>query len=179
MRFGGAAGIMGAIPTPGLERPREHTMNFFRRWHAHHEFHPHPMGHGRHGHAGHPLGRHADADGFAEHLLARVGAKLDLDDEQQRRLGAWFEQLQRQREALRGLARGPELASLVAGEQFPRESAQQLLDAKLDALRAAGPGLVTAFAEFFDSLDSEQRQVLRFMMRRFGHSRRHGDARPA
>jgi hypothetical protein len=54
-----------------------------------------------------------------------------------------------------------------------------LLDAKLDALRAAGPGLVTAFAEFFDSLDAEQRQVLRFMMRRFSHSRRHGDARPA
>ena len=151
-------------------------MNFFRRWHAHPEFHHHHMGHGRHGH---PFGRHADADGFAEHLLARIGAKLDLDEEQQRRLGAWFEQLQRQRESLKGLARGPELAGLIAGEQFPRESAQQLLDAKLDALRASGPGLVTAFAEFFDSLDTEQRQVLRFMMRRFGHSRRHGDARTA
>jgi len=139
-------------------------MNFFRRWHAHHEFHHH-FGHGRHGH---PFGSHAD--GFAHLLLARVGAKLDLDDEQQRKLGAWLEQLQRQRDALKGAARGPELAGLVAGEQFPRESAQQLLDAKLDALRAAGPGLIAAFAEFFDSLDTEQRQVLRFMMRRFrGH----------
>ncbi len=147
-------------------------MNFFRRWHAHHEFRHH-FGHGHHGRSfGHP----ADADGFAEHLLARVGAKLDLDDEQQRRLGAWFSQLQNQRDAMKGLARGPELVGLLAGEQFPRESAQQLLDAKLDALRAAGPGVIGSFAEFFDSLDAEQRQVLRFMMRRFGHSRRHGDA---
>lgn len=147
-------------------------MNFFRRWHAHHEFHHH-FGHGHHGRH---FGRHADRDDFAEHLLARVGAKLDLDDEQQRRLAAWFGQLQDQRDALKGLARGPELVGLIAGEQFPRESAQQLLDAKLDALRAAGPGAIAAFAEFFDALDNEQRQVLRFMVRRFGPARRRGDA---
>jgi len=145
-------------------------MNFFRRWHAHHEFHHH-FGHGHHGPH---LGRRAD--GFAHLLMDRVGAKLDLDDEQQRRFAAWIEQIQKQRDAMKGMARGPELANLIAGEQFPRESAQQLLDAKLDAARAAGPGLIGAFADFFDSLDSEQRQVLRFMMRRFSHSRRHDDA---
>ncbi|MDR7272266.1 hypothetical protein J2X20_004940 [Pelomonas saccharophila] len=145
-------------------------MNFFRRWHAHHEFHHH-FGHG---HRGHHFGPHAD--GFAHLLMARVGAKLDLDSEQQRRFAAWIEQIQNQRDAMKGMARGPELVGLIAGEQFPRESAQQLLDAKLDAVRAAGPGLIGSFAEFFDSLDTEQRQVLRFMMRRFSHSRRHGDA---
>ena len=151
-------------------------MNFFRRWHAHHEFRHH-FGHGHHGH---PFGRHADTGHrFADHLVARVAAKLDLDDDQQRRLAAWFEELQRQREALTGLARSPELAGLFAGEQFPRESAQQLLDARLDALRAAGPSVVTAFADFFDSLDTEQRQALRFMMRRFGPGHRHNDARHA
>jgi hypothetical protein len=145
-------------------------MNFFRRLHAHHEFHHH-FGHGHHGHH---LGRHAD--GFAHLLMARVGAKLDLDSEQQRRFAAWIEQIQDQRDAMKGVARGPELAGLIAGEQFPREAARQLLDAKLDAVRAAGPGVIDAFAEFFDSLDAEQRQVLRFMMRRFNHSRRDGGA---
>ncbi|MGC4064117.1 MAG: hypothetical protein QM784_05640 [Polyangiaceae bacterium] len=139
-------------------------MNFFRRWHAHHEFHHH-FGHGHH------VGRRAD--GFAHLLASRVGRKLDLDDGQQRRLAAWLDQLQQQRDALKGLAGGPELASLFAAEQFAREPAQQLFDAKLDALRAAGPGLVTAFADFFDSLDAEQRQVLRFMMRRLGRLDRH------
>lgn len=146
-------------------------MHFFRPWHAYrHDLH-HAMGHG---HRGHHFGRRVD--GFAHLLIARLGSKLDLDDEQQRRLGAWLDQLQRQRDTLKDLAGGPELAGLVADERFPRESAQQLLDAKLDALRSAGPSLVTAFAEFFDSLDSEQRQVLRFMTRRFGQSR-HVDAR--
>lgn len=141
-------------------------MNFFRRWHAHHEF-GHHFGHGHHGHhGGHHVGRHAD--GFAHLLAARLGRKLDLDEGQQRRLGAWLEQLQQQRDTMSSLARGPDVAGLFGGEQFARAPAQQLLDAKLDALRAAGPGLVTAFADFFDSLDGEQRQVLRFMMRRFG-----------
>jgi Spy/CpxP family protein refolding chaperone len=137
-------------------------MNFFRRWHAHHEFRHH-FGHG---HAGHPLGR--PADGFAAVLVARVGRKLDLDDEQQRRLGDWVGQLQQQRDALTRAVRGPALAELLAGEQFPREAAQRQLDARLDALRAAGPGLVQAFAEFFDSLDAEQRQALSFLARRAG-----------
>ncbi|WP_457426466.1 hypothetical protein [Roseateles sp. P5_E7] len=143
-------------------------MNFFRRWHAHHEFRHH-FGHGHHGHH---LGRHAD--GFAHLLLARVGAKLDLDDGQQRRFATWLDQLQQQRDALKSLVGGPELASLFAEEQFGRGPAQQMFDAKLDTLRAAGPGLVTAFADFFDSLDAEQRQVLRFMMRRLSrHQRDH------
>ncbi|MBY0366831.1 MAG: hypothetical protein IIA03_01405 [Proteobacteria bacterium] len=145
-------------------------MNFFRRWHAHHDFHPHHRGHGRHGHA---FGRHAD--GMAGHLVARAAAKLDLDDEQQRLLGAWLHELQQQRQALQGLARGPELAGLIAGERFAQASAQQLLDARLDALRAAGPGLIGAFAAFFDALDAEQRQVLRFMWRRVSHARRRGN----
>lgn len=144
-------------------------MNFFRRLHAHHEFHHH-FGNG---HYGSHLGRHAD--GFAHLLMARVGAKLELNDEQQRRFAAWIEQIQKQRDALKGLARGPEFVGLIAGEQFPRESAQQLLDARLDPLRAAGPGLIGSFAEFFDVLDAEQRQMLRFMTRRFGPTRRHGD----
>ena len=86
---------------------------------AHHEFHHH-FGHGRHGHH---FGRHADADGFAEHLVARVGAKLDLDDEQQRLLAAWFHQLQQQREGLKGLGPAPALAG-----RSPSYLARQMWD---------------------------------------------------
>jgi hypothetical protein len=129
-------------------------MNFFRRWHAHHEFRHH-FGYGHH------FSRHAD--GFAHLLMARVGAKLDLDDEQRRRFAVWVEQIQGQRDALKDLVRGPQLAALVAGERFARDEAQQLLGAKLDAMRAAGPAVVDAFAEFFDSLDGDQRQAMRFM----------------
>ncbi|MCE4557698.1 Spy/CpxP family protein refolding chaperone [Pelomonas cellulosilytica] len=146
-------------------------MNIFRHWHAHHDFHHR---HGGHGRRGHPFGDHAG--GSAGHLVARAAARLDLDDDQQRRLATWLGQLQQQRDTMKSLASGPELAALVAGEQFARESAQQLLDARLDTLRAAGPGLIAAFADFFDALDAEQRQALRFMLRRFSHGRRRGVA---
>ncbi|MGQ3050411.1 MAG: Spy/CpxP family protein refolding chaperone [Roseateles sp.] len=132
-------------------------MNFFRRWHAHHEFRHH-FEHGQH------FSRHAD--GFAHLLLSRVGARLDLADEQRRRFAAWVELVQRQRDALTTLARGSQLAALVADERFAREQAQQLLTAKLDAMRAAGSEVIAAFAEFFDSLDDEQRQAMRFMTQR-------------
>ncbi|MDR7334031.1 hypothetical protein [Roseateles asaccharophilus] len=138
-------------------------MNLFRRWHAHHEFRHH-FGHGRHGHG---FGHHAD--GFAYLLVARLGAKLGLDAEQQRRLAIWLEQLQRQRDALKQFARGPEVADLMAGEQFAREPAQRLIDARLDSLREAGPGVIAAFADFFDSLGAQQRELLRSMtLRRRG-----------
>jgi len=146
------------------------SMNFFRRLHAHHKFHHH-FGHG---HYGHHLGRHAD--GFAHLLMARVGAKLDLDDEQQRHFAAWIEQIQKQRDVMKGLARGPELGDLMAGEQFPEQAARQLLDARLDGLRAAGPGLVGSFAAFFDSLNPGQREMLRGMTRRSGRHRHEGHA---
>lgn len=128
------------------------AMNFLRRWQAQREFRHH-FG------QGHRLGRHGD--GFAHLLMARLGARLALDDEQTRRLGAWLAQLQQQRDAFRQLVQGPELAGFLAHEQFPREAAAQLVDARLAALGAAGPGLVNAFAEFFESLNGAQRQALR------------------
>ena len=94
--------------------------------------------------------------------------KLDLDTEQQRRLATWLEQLQRQRDALKHFARGHEVAALMAGEQFAREPAQQLIDSRLDWLREAGPDVIAAFGDFFDSLDAEQRQALRFVTKRAG-----------
>lgn len=148
-------------------------MNLFRRWQLHHEFRHHFGHHGRgHHFGGHP-GHHGHGHGgerIASVLLARVSAKLDLDGAQQERLAELLEQLQRQRRALKALARGPELPALLTGDNFDRDAAQRLIDGQLDQLRAAGPGLVAAFGDFFDALDFEQQQALRFLMRRFsGH----------
>lgn len=74
-------------------------------------------------------------------------------------------QVQRQRRSLKAALRGPELAELVASENFDRAAAQQLLDARLEQLRAAGPALVAATADFFESLDFEQQQAARFLLR--------------
>ncbi|HEX2009739.1 MAG TPA: Spy/CpxP family protein refolding chaperone [Roseateles sp.] len=143
--------------------------------HAHHHAFRHHHEHDRHGYRlGYPLGEpggHRDAcshDG-AGLLLGRLGAKLDLGAEQQERLAELLAQLQRQRRALR--AAGPALAGLFAADNFARQEARRLLDAELDALRDAGPALVEALGDFFDALDFEQQQALRFMLRRLRRGR--------
>ncbi|MCH7345917.1 Spy/CpxP family protein refolding chaperone [Pelomonas sp. CA6] len=151
-------------------------MNPFRRWYHHHQEFHHVHGRQRAGHGfcgraerfgfpGH--GRH----GHGERLLERVGAALDLDAGQRERLAELLDQLQRQRRALKSLAGGPEIPALLAGDSFARDEAQRLFDARLDALRAAGPALVAALGDFFDALDFEQQQALRFMLRRLRQRR--------
>lgn len=140
-------------------------MHVLRPWHVYRHRHP------EHGAA---LGR--DADGFSHLLLSRVDAKLALNEAQRLRLGAWLQALQRQRDALARLARGPQLDALVDDGRFARERAGRLFDNGVDTLRDAGPSLVAAFADFFDSLDEGQRRGLRAMLH---HPAGHNAARHA
>ncbi len=67
---------------------------------------------------------------------------------------------------MKALARGPEVARLVESENFRRDEAQAIFDGQIEALRATGPALVAAFGDFFDALDFDQQQMLRFLLRR-------------
>lgn len=148
-------------------------LNLLRHWHhRHHHAHPfHPFHHHafRH-HPHHGTERHGErARDHALHgdrlgaWLDGLGERLDLDSHQLALLGELQARLREQRHALRAGFGG--LDDLIASENFDRAGAQQHLDARLDALRTAGPGLIAALAEFFDSLDFEQQQALRFVMR--------------
>lgn len=77
-----------------------------------------------------------------------------------------LEQLRAARRALKALARGPEVARLIETDNFRRDEAQELFDGQIEALRATGPALVAAFGDFFDALDFDQQQMLRFALRR-------------
>jgi hypothetical protein len=128
-------------------------MHVLRPWHVY-----------RHRHPAHDTALGRQADGFAHLLMSRVDARLALNEAQRRHLGAWLQALQRQRDALTRLARGPRLAALADGEGSARDGAGRPFDDGVDALRDAGPGLVAAFADFFDSLDEGQRRGLRAML---------------
>ena len=131
-------------------------MNPFHAFRGHHHF-----GHHFGGHHHHHDGDHASS--FLDHILARAARKLDLNPSQQDLLGTLLRQVQAQRAAMKsGL---PELKGLLAGESFDRAAATQMLDARLDAIRGAGPSVINAAGDFFDSLDAEQKQALRFIMR--------------
>lgn len=143
---------------------RFHPMHLLRHWH---QYGSHAHHHGKHGHWGPSHHQGGDGERFAE-LLERVSARLDLTGAQQDLLNELLTQLQRQRRAMRAAAAGAELRDLIASENLDRASAQQLFDARMDSLRAGGPALVAAFGDFFDALDFEQQQALRFVLRAGG-----------
>ncbi len=128
--------------------------NAFRGHHGHHPFGHHFGGH--HHHDG-------DRGAFFDHIVGRAARKLDLTAAQQELLAALLRQVQAQRASMKSAL--PDLKGLLAGESFDRTAATQMLDARLDAVRAAGPSVINAAGDFFDSLDAEQKQALRFLMR--------------
>lgn len=118
-----------------------------------------------------------EAAKFRERLVDRVAAKLELDAAQKQRLGVLAERLREQRQALRGGTADPraELQNLVKDTSFDRWRAQELVDAKLAAVRERSPQVIAAAAEFYDSLRPEQQQRVRdFMARRGGRFGWHG-----
>jgi len=99
---------------------------------------------------------------FKSRAIDRVAERLALDAEQRAKLGVLFDRLQEQRLALHG-ATDPrqDLAALVADATFDRWHAQDLINAKLGALRDKSPQVVAALGDFYDSLKPEQQKTVR------------------
>jgi len=112
----------------------------------------------------------ADGTKMRERMLERAGKELNLDDAQKQRLATLADKLRDQRAALMGTTDPrAEMQALVAGPKFDRTNAQALIEAKTAAVRTKSPEVVTAAADFFDSLKPEQQQQVReFMSKRRG-----------
>ena len=118
-----------------------------------------------------------DAATMKAKVIERVGSHLDLDAAQKAKLGVLADKLREQRNALVGTTADPraELQGLVAGNTFDRARASALIQEKLAAVNTKSPEVVTAMADFYDSLKPEQQAKLReFMARHHGHERGHG-----
>jgi len=112
-----------------------------------------------------------EAAKFRERLVDRVGDELKLDAAQRQRLTVLAEKLREQRLALMAGTADPrvEVQNLVKDASFDRWRAQELVDAKLAAVRDKSPQVIAAAADFYDGLRPEQQQQVRdFMARRGG-----------
>ena len=118
-------------------------------------------------HAGWRSASDEDVARFKSRAVERVAAKLELDAAQKAKLGVLVDRLQEQRAALRG-ATDPrkELASLVSDSTFDRWHAQDLINAKLAAVRDKSPQVVAAMADFYDSLKPAQQKTVREFVQR-------------
>ena len=112
-----------------------------------------------------------DAARFRAKIIDRVSDKLALDATQKAKLGVLADKLQEQKQALKGDTSDPraEVQALVAGPNFDRARAQALVQAKTGAITSKSPEVISAAADFFDSLRPEQQQKVRdFMQKRHG-----------
>ncbi|MDH4417767.1 MAG: Spy/CpxP family protein refolding chaperone [Acidovorax sp.] len=101
-------------------------------------------------------------------VVERVSSKLDLNDAQKAKLNVLADKIEAQRTAFIGKTADPraEMQAIVAGEKFDRARAQTLLDEKTRAVQAHSPEVVSAMADFYDSLNPEQQQKVRELMQR-------------
>jgi len=129
----------------------------------------HRYGDEHHGWSGMSAEDHAR---FRDKMLDRIASRLDLTEDQKKRLATLADKLHEQRTALHGTSGDPrtEVQKLVAGEKFDRARAQALVNEKTAAVTAKSPEVIAAAADFYDSLNLQQ-QV---KVRDFLQHRRHG-----
>ena len=103
--------------------------------------------------------------------IDKIGSKLDLNAEQKQKLGVLADEMIASRKAFRGEGADPrtELTALVAGDKFDRTKAQALLDQKLQVMQGNAPKMLSAFGDFYDSLNPEQQKQVRERMEKRGH----------
>ena len=107
---------------------------------------------------------------FRAKMVDRVSSRLDLNEDQKKKLSVLGDKLSEQRAALAGAGDPREqVRALVAGEKFDRAKAQALVGEKTAAVQARSPEVIAAAADFYDSLNPTQQQKVReFMQRRGG-----------
>jgi Spy/CpxP family protein refolding chaperone len=131
------------------------------------------------GHRPHDYGASMTAEQYAQKrdkMVDRVASKLDLNEDQKKRLTTLGDKLYEQRTALVGQTKDPraEMKALVAGDKFDAARAQTLINDKTAALQTKSPEVIAALADFYNSLNPAQQQKVRDYMEGRGRWFRHG-----
>jgi len=111
-----------------------------------------------------------DVAKFKSRAADKIAGKLDLDADQKAKLALLMDRLQEQRAALRGSGDPRrDVEALIKDGTFDRWHAQDLVNAKLTAVRDKSPQVIAAMADFYDTLRPEQQAKVREFLQRAGH----------
>lgn len=104
--------------------------------------------------------------------IEKISDKLELNTDQKAKLGLLADEMVASRKAFKGNSNDPrtDMKALVAGEKFDRAKAQALLGQKTQVVQGNGPKMLSALADFYDSLTPAQQQQVREKMDRRGRS---------
>ena len=115
------------------------------------------------------FGSNMSAEQYAQKrdkIVDKAASKLDLTDDQKKRLAALGDKIYEQRTAFIGQTKDPraEMKALVAGDKFDAARAQALITDKTTVLQTKSPEVIAALAEFYNSLNPAQQQKVREYM---------------
>jgi Spy/CpxP family protein refolding chaperone len=118
------------------------------------------------GHRHHEYGSQLSVEEYAQKrdkFVDKAASRLDLNEDQKKRLAVLGDKLYEQRTALVGQTKDPraEMKALVAGSQFDATRAQALINEKTTALNTKSPEVIAALADFYNSLNAAQQQKVR------------------
>ena len=118
----------------------------------------------------------AEAAPLQGRVLERAARKLDLDAAQKDKLAALADRVRESRNALVSASSNPrdELRAAMAGRTFDRERVTALVQSQMAAANKESPALITAAADFYDSLRPAQQVELRALLERGGRHGGHG-----
>jgi protein CpxP len=96
-------------------------------------------------------------------VVSKITKKLSLNAAQQQKLDGLANEIVAQRTAFRGEGGDPrvDIPALIQGDKFDRVRAQAMLEQKTQAIQGNGPQVLTALADFYDSLNAEQQKEVR------------------
>jgi len=128
--------------------------------------------HAAHGHGGWHATSDDDVARFKSRAVEKIGERLELNADQKAKLAVVIDRLHEQRIALRGTSDPrADVAALIKDNTFDRWHAQDLLNAKLAAVRDKSPQVIAALGDFYDSLTPAQQQKVREHLQRAGERR--------
>ena len=106
-----------------------------------------------------------------DRMVDKVASRLDLNDDQKKRLATLGDKLYEQRTALMGSTPDPraEMSALIAGNTFDAARAQALVNDKTAIFQSKSPEVIAAMGDFFNSLNPAQQQKVRDFLQGHGH----------
>lgn len=110
-------------------------------------------------------------DQRAEFIVNRISSKLDLNGVQKQNLIALKDTLKAQREAHKQNSPREEVMKLLATPVLDETKVLSMLDERMKKIREVAPAVVSAIADFTNSLNDEQRAEMQAMADKFKQHR--------
>ena len=118
--------------------------------------------------------RYSTPEKRAERITQSITKKLDLNETQKASLNTLKEEILSTRQAMKSNRETDVsiLRELLSQPRFDQERANTVVDSHIQEISSRTPGVISAVADFWDSLDPEQQAMIKTKMEKFQSCRR-------